>query len=83
MGVSFVHIHPFVDGNGRTARLLVAGEVLKEAQLPHIPIIDKSWRKEYMQHVSDATIRTDCTGLCGTFSRAALLGIETAIGASH
>lgn len=73
----FVHIHPFADGNGRTARL-IAGEIFKEAQLPP-PIIDVSWRKDYMKSVGNATIHADYTSLCDIFSRAALLGMETAV----
>lgn len=44
--VSFVHIHPFFDGNGRMARLIANIPVLK-AGLPPI-IIPKESRKEYI-----------------------------------
>lgn len=41
----FVKIHPFVDGNGRTARLLLNFELMK-AGFPPV-IIKKEWRSEY------------------------------------
>lgn len=44
----FVSIHPFVDGNGRTARLLM-NFALSEAGYPVISIMpDKKSRNEYM-----------------------------------
>lgn len=49
----FVSIHPFIDGNGRTSRLLM-NLALTEAGYPVINIQpDKQSRNEYMQALSD------------------------------
>ncbi|WP_295730228.1 Fic family protein [uncultured Limosilactobacillus sp.] len=50
----FVSIHPFIDGNGRTSRLLM-NFALTEAGYPVINIQpDKTSRQEYMQALSHA-----------------------------
>ncbi len=41
----FVKIHPFVDGNGRTARLLLNFELMKSGYVP--VVIKKEQRLEY------------------------------------
>lgn len=46
MHIPFVHIHPFVDGNGRLARPISNLSLLR-AGLPSI-IIPKEWRQEYI-----------------------------------
>ncbi|SFJ85317.1 Fic family protein [Thermoflavimicrobium dichotomicum] len=50
----FVRIHPFIDGNGRTARLIMNLELMKSGLVPLI--IRKDQRKEYfeaLQHYDD------------------------------
>lgn len=43
--IDFVGFHPFIDGNGRTARLLLNFELMKNGY-PHI-VIQKENRSEY------------------------------------
>lgn len=50
----FVKIHPFVDGNGRTARLLLNFELIKEGYPPLI--ITKEQRLQYYQSLDNAHI---------------------------
>lgn len=47
-----VKIHPFVDGNGRTARLLM-NLILLQNEYP-LAVIENSQRKEYIDSVQDA-----------------------------
>ena len=53
----FVFIHPFMDGNGRTARTLSA-LALQHSGLP-APMIPRQRRSEYMAAVSSATMARD------------------------
>jgi hypothetical protein len=53
----FVYIHPFADGNGRTARTLSA-LALQHSGLP-APMIPRQRRSEYMAAVSSATMARD------------------------
>ncbi|MFH0736213.1 MAG: Fic family protein [bacterium] len=55
----FVKIHPFVDGNGRTARLLLNFELMKNGYLPII--IKKENRLEYYASLDKAHISGDYT----------------------
>jgi Fic family protein len=48
----FVFIHPFIDGNGRVARLLMNLSLLQEGYL--IAIIPPILRAEYIRHLEDA-----------------------------
>lgn len=48
----FVKIHPFVDGNGRTARLLLNFELMKTGFPP--VIIKKDMRSEYYESLDHA-----------------------------
>jgi hypothetical protein len=58
----FVHVHPFADGNGRTARLL-SGLVLLEVGLPS-PIIQRDSKTLYMNAVSDAVMLANYSSFC-------------------
>lgn len=53
----FVKIHPFVDGNGRTARLLLNFELMKASYPP--VIIKKERRAEYYDSLDNAHISGD------------------------
>jgi Fic family protein len=63
--IDFVGIHPFIDGNGRTARLLMNLELLK-AGFPPI-VIKVADRLEYYQaldlaHTTICTLAANSTG---------------------
>lgn len=55
----FVKIHPFIDGNGRTARLLMNFEVMKYGYLPII--IKKESRLKYYDVLDKANVTLDYT----------------------
>lgn len=59
----FVKIHPFVDGNGRTARLLLNFELMKTGFPP--VIIKKDMRSEYYESLDHA----HTTGDYGNFTK--------------
>jgi len=49
----FVYIHPFIEGNGRTARLLMNAILMKNGY-PFITIIPNQDRSKYLQGLMDA-----------------------------
>ncbi|MDF2636883.1 MAG: ibpA, partial [Pelosinus sp.] len=51
----FVKIHPFVDGNGRTARLLLNFELLKHGYVPIV--IKKEQRLEYYNALDHSHVK--------------------------
>ena len=55
----FVFIHPFIDGNGRTARLLMNFEAMKSEYLPII--IRKDIRAKYYEALDKAMVSHDYT----------------------
>ena len=55
----FVFIHPFIDGNGRTARLLMNFEVMRSGYLP--VIIRKDIRVKYYEALDKAMVFHDYT----------------------
>ena len=55
----FVFIHPFVDGNGRTARLLMNFEAMKNGYLPII--LKASIRVKYYDALDKAMTKHDYT----------------------
>lgn len=62
----FVNIHPFIDGNGRTARLLLNLELMKSGYVPIV--IRKEQRLAYYQALDLAATQNDYSDfiqLCG------------------
>lgn len=55
----FVFIHPFIDGNGRTARLLMNFEAMKNGYLPII--LRKDLRIKYYEAFDKASTTRDYT----------------------
>jgi len=55
----FVKIHPFIDGNGRTSRLLMNFEVMKKGYLPII--IKAESRLSYYDALDKASVKADYT----------------------
>ena len=55
----FVKIHPFTDGNGRTARLLMNWELMKNGFPPAIFLVES--RLDYYQALDNAHINDDYT----------------------
>jgi len=72
--LTLVHIHPFPDGNGRTARILDA-LILGKFGLP-LPIFDISNREQYMDAISKAVQSWDMKLLCDLHARAILKTID-------
>jgi Fic family protein len=54
----FVQIHPFIEGNGRTARLLMNAILMKNGY-PFISIVSKQDRPKYMRSLVEADLRND------------------------
>ncbi|MFA5365164.1 MAG: Fic family protein [Candidatus Bathyarchaeia archaeon] len=52
----FVQIHPFVDGNGRTARLLMNAILMKNGY-PFISVIPQQDRKKYINSLVEADLK--------------------------
>lgn len=63
----FIRIHPFPDGNGRTGRLLVNYELVKNGY-PTITI-KASQRGEYVDGINEAILTGDSTKLVDLFKR--------------
>lgn len=61
--IKFLHIHPFEDGNGRTARILLFRNLCATSQLPCI--ITKEVKSEYCSYIENS----DYEGLANFFKR--------------
>ncbi|KDB06414.1 filamentation induced by cAMP protein Fic [Burkholderia sp. lig30] len=57
----FVKIHPYVDGNGRTGRLLLNVELMKSGYPP--VVIRSEDRRAYFDALDDACVSGDFTGI--------------------
>ncbi|WP_160141650.1 Fic family protein [Salicibibacter halophilus] len=57
----FVNIHPFLDGNGRTGRLLMNFELMRAGYLPVIIQVDD--RQKYYEALDHAGVNNDYTML--------------------
>lgn len=55
----FVKIHPFIDGNGRTARLLLNLELMKSGYVP--VVIENDQRMDYYKALDHAHMTDDCS----------------------
>jgi len=66
----FVKIHPFIDGNGRTARLLLNFELMKNGYSP--VVISKDIRPKYY----DALDKAHTTGDYGDFKQIVADGLK-------
>ncbi|WP_163854304.1 Fic family protein [Paenibacillus elgii] len=62
----FVKIHPFIDGNGRTARLLLNFELMKNGYPPIV--VEKENRLAYYSAMDDAHTTGDNTRFIGLVS---------------
>jgi hypothetical protein len=57
----FVKVHPFVDGNGRTGRLLLNVELMKSGYPP--AVVRSGDRADYCDSLDDACVSNDYTGI--------------------
>lgn len=55
----FVKIHPFIDGNGRTARLLLNMELMRNGYVPIV--IKKEQRARYYAALDESHVTEDYT----------------------
>ncbi len=71
----FVEIHPFVDGNGRTGRLLMNLELMKAGYPP--AVIRKEDRLGYYDALDDACVSKNFDGITGLIVEAVQRSINT------
>ena len=64
----FVKIHPFIDGNGRTARLIMNLDLMQKRYVP--VIIKKETRLEYYESLDKAHTTKDYTDFVKLVSKA-------------
>ncbi|ENA27135.1 hypothetical protein HMPREF1487_09348 [Pseudomonas sp. HPB0071] len=80
----FVKIHPFVDGNGRTARLLLNFELMRNGITP--AIINEKERATYYEALDEACVTGDFTLITVLSADAALRSLDlylNVLGLSH
>jgi Fic family protein len=70
----FERIHPFIDGNGRTGRLLLNLELMKAGYPP--AIIQKEDRLDYYKALDKASTAGDYTDITGLVAHAAKRSID-------
>ena len=63
--INFIHIHPFEDGNHRTARILTANNLYRNGETPFV--ILSAYKKEYKQFIKNE----DYDGLADLFRKLA------------
>ena len=66
----FVKIHPFIDGNGRTSRLLMNLEVIKYGYPPIV--IKNEMRKDYYESLDKAHTTSDYSDFVNLVLKASL-----------
>lgn len=49
--IKFEHIHPFADGNGRTGRIIMSSNLLKQNVTP--PLLTKALMEKYKKYIND------------------------------
>lgn len=70
-----VHIHPFVDGNGRTARLLMNLVLMRNGFPPAIIQIED--RLEYMEALEKASVKDDVGDFIGIVAKSVESSLDT------
>lgn len=73
--VDFVKVHPFVDGNGRTARLLMNFDLMKSGFLP--VVFKAADRLAYYEALDKAHTQNDYTDFLVLSANAECLALET------
>jgi Fic family protein len=74
----FVKIHPFVDGNGRTGRLLLNFDLMKAGYPP--AVIRKEDRLAYYDALDEACVTEDYTGITRLVAEATSRSLKTYLG---
>lgn len=74
----FVEIHPFIDGNGRTGRLLLNFELMKSGYPP--AVIRKEDRLAYYDALDDACVSGDYSGITLLIAEAVHRSLDVYIG---
>jgi len=77
----FVAIHPFIDGNGRTARLLM-NLVLMQNGFP-LAIIKMEDRNKYIDAINEATVTGDLTDFYQVIFSAVERSLDAYLAAAH
>ena len=72
--IRFLHIHPFEDGNGRVARIILIRNLLQQNQIPCI--ITKDYKREYCDYIEN----NDIVGLAKLFEKLASRELGVMIG---